>query len=324
MHVWDAEGRGEIHFDSRDVSEPVLGYIIEDNALRSSLFTKLSEYSNIDFISPIQLTVLQQKPEHIELVTKDQKSFSAKLLIAADGANSWVREEVKIALKTWDYEHTAIVTTVQTEKPHQQTAWQRFLPTGPLAFLPLTDTQTCSIVWSATPDYAKELLAYDDAAFCSALTTAFAEKLGHVISVATRHHFHLHMRHAKNYVLPRLALIGDAAHTIHPLAGQGVNLGMLDAICLAEIVTQAHKKSRDFASFATLRQYERWRKSDNLVMLGVVEGLKALFASDKTIIKSLRNLGLNITNQAPFIKNVIVNYALGKRKNMPGTAFPAY
>ncbi len=317
MHVWDAEGTGKIDFNCADVAEPVLGYIIEDNAIRTSLLEKFSAYANLEFLCPIKLISLHKKAEHIELITEDKKTFTAKLIIAADGAHSWVREQAGIQLKSWDYEHTAIVATVRTELPHQKTAWQRFLTTGPLAFLPLEDPQASSIVWSAIPTYAEQLLVLDDQAFQKVLADAFEHKLGAITAVDTRYHFPLKMRHAKEYVQAHLALIGDAAHTIHPLAGQGVNLGLLDAACLVEVIAQAINKKRDFSSLPTLRRYERERKSDNLVMLAMVEVLKNLFASEKTLLKNMRSIGLNFTNQVPFLKNFLVNYALGKRCTMP-------
>lgn len=320
MHVWDSIGIGKIHFDSASVGESVLGYIIEDSVIRKSLHEQFQRYSNIDFLCPIKLNQLKETADYIELITSDQKTIQTKLLIGADGAHSWVRANSNIDLTQHDYAHTAIVTTVKTELPHQKTARQYFLPTGPLAFLPLSDLHHCSIVWSATHEYANDLLALDDAAFCKKITTEFGKTLGDVTHATSRYHFPLQMRHVKNYVRSRLALVGDAAHTIHPLAGQGVNLGLLDGAALAEIVIDAHKKNRDFASLATLRRYERWRKGDTTAMLTLVSGLKQLFGSDKKSLQQIRNAGLNVTNQLPFLKNALMNYALGKREGLPKLA----
>lgn len=315
MHVWQEQSTAKIDFDCADVNESVLGYILEDSAMRSSLYDAFSGYENLHLFSSKKLVSLTEKPECIELLAADNQSFSTKLLIAADGANSWVRDQVRIDLKTHPYGHTAIVATVKTALPHQTTAWQRFLTTGPLAFLPLKDANTSSIVWSTTqPD---ELLSLNDAEFKQKLTEAFAEKLGHVVDVEKRYHFPLQMRHAQQYVKSRIALIGDAAHTIHPLAGQGVNLGMLDAACLTEVVIDAFNKERDYASFATLRCYERWRKGDNLAMLKGVEILKHLFASEKKLLQNLRDVGLNFADQFSMLKNFFANYALGNRGDLP-------
>jgi len=311
MHVWDEGGTGKIDFDGLDIQEEVLGYIIEDSVTRTSLLQKISQTSSIDFIHPVKLTSLQKKMHSIELTTADNHIFSAKLLIAADGANSWVRAQTHVELKSWDYEQTAIVATVKTTLPHQQTAWQRFLVTGPLAFLPLADANQCSIVWSATHGYAHELLTLSDDVFCEKLSTAFEKKLGNVVGVSKRYHFPLRMRHAKKYVQDRVALIGDAAHTIHPLAGQGVNLGLLDAANLVETVVTAVNKRRDFSSLATLRRYERARKSDNLIMLASVDLLKQLFSNQNRVVKNLRNGGLSLTDRFVVIKKLFAHYASG-------------
>jgi 2-octaprenylphenol hydroxylase len=320
MHVWDAISKGEIHFDASSLNEAFLGYIIEDSLIRSSLLEHFKDYTNIDFLCPLQINTMQEKSDSIELITEDNKTLSTKLLIAADGAESWVRRCAKIELTEWDYEHTAIVTTVKTTLPHQATAWQRFLPQGPLAFLPLDDPHHCSIVWSAVPDYATYLLSLDNDAFCKIISAEFENKLENIITASPRHSFPLRMRHAKKYVKSRLALIGDAAHTIHPLAGQGVNLGLLDAATLAEVIIDAHKKNRDFSSLSTLRRYERWRKSDTLLMLALVEGLKHLFASDKKSLQHIRHLGLTMTNHFPFIKNWLASYAVGHHGDLPRLA----
>lgn len=317
MHVWDANGDGSIHFDSKLIQSKELGYIIEDNVIRSSLLESIVDATSVHLFAPCNLVSLQENSDGMLLSTEDGNQLQARLVIAADGGNSWVREQVEIELQSWDYEHQAIVATVQTVLPHHLTARQRFLSTGPLAFLPLLDEHECSIVWSTSPAHAKELLALNDAAFQKVLAGAFDYQLGDIAAVSQRYSFPLTMRHAKKYVKERLALIGDAAHTIHPLAGLGVNLGLLDAVSLAEVIVDALTKNRDFASVSTLRRYERWRKGDNVAMLAFVEGIKYLFASDATAIKSMRNIGLNVTNQMHFLKEFFVKYAVGNRGDMP-------
>ncbi|HSW69700.1 MAG TPA: UbiH/UbiF/VisC/COQ6 family ubiquinone biosynthesis hydroxylase [Gammaproteobacteria bacterium] len=314
MHVWDEGGSGKIDFDCSEVQEPALGYIIEDSVMRTSLFQKISDTPSIDFIYPLKLISLQKNSDSVQLTTEDGKIFSAKLLIAADGANSWARAQTNIEIKNRDYEQTAIVATVKTALPHQHTAWQRFLSTGPLAFLPLVNVNQCSIVWSAAHDDANDLLNLTDENFCERLSTAFEKKLGTIIETSKRYHFPLRMRHAKQYVQERVALIGDAAHTIHPLAGQGVNLGLLDAITLVETIQTAISKRRDFSSFAALRSYERQRKSETLLMLAGVDTLKQLFGNQNIFVKNLRNAGLDLTNRLGVIKNLLTNYALGVEK----------
>lgn len=314
MHVWDANSSGKIDFDCESVQAPALGYIIEDQVIRSSLVECFPQYENIEFLCPLKLCSLHETPEYIECAAEDGTVLRTKLLIAADGANSWVRETLGVEMKIRDYQHIAIVTTVKTELPHQKTAWQRFLATGPLAFLPLKDEHSCSIVWSAIPEYATELLAMNDEDFKKSLRDAFDHRLGEITAVSKRLSFPLRMRHAKNTVRERVALIGDAAHTIHPLAGQGVNLGIQDAMALADVIITAHTKKRDFASLATLRRYERARKSDIVIMLTMVDALKNLFASDNKSVKQLRSMGLNMTNQLTWIKNFLTRYAIGRQR----------
>lgn len=317
MHVWDATGVGKLDFDCRDVNENALGYIVEDQVTRVSLYEALQLHSNVEFVFPVELTELTEKQNGVELSASDGRNFSAHLLIAADGASSWVRSQLRIPFTLHDYHHTAIVTTVKTEKPHQATARQRFIATGPLAFLPLDDARTSSIVWSTTPDHAAELLQHDDEMFKQKISEAFAYHLGEVMSVEKRYHFPLYMRHVKQYVKANIALIGDAAHTLHPLAGQGVNLGLFDAVALSEVVSTASKKNRDYASFATLRRYERWRKSDVLAMLLMVDGLKKLFVNENSAIQSLRNTAVSFVNQQRWLKQFFANYAMGKRGDLP-------
>jgi 2-octaprenylphenol hydroxylase len=199
---------------------------------------------------------------------------------------------------------------VKTQLHHQETAWQRFMPAGPLAFLPLQDGFS-SIVWSTTPDHAESLLSMDDAAFRQTLAEAFDFKLGQILENSARAKFPLRGQHAKHYVKERLVLIGDAAHTIHPLAGQGVNLGFADAATLAEVLIDSVRAKRNIGSLKILRRYERWRKGDNLAMLSVMTGFKSLFGNNNSILKTLRNSGLNITNELTPVKNTIIRHAMG-------------
>lgn len=320
MQVWEAEGGGEIHFDADSLQVQALGYIIEDNVIRQSLLEKLEAYDQVKLFSPLKLISLKEQANAVVLQAENDFSLKAKLVIASDGGDSWVRDQAEIPLKTRDYDHDALVATVRTEFAHESTARQRFLPTGPLAFLPLTEAHECSIVWSAPPEQISLLLSQADEVFKKTLAQAFGRALGEVTVCSQRMSFPLKMRHAKHYVHPRLALIGDAAHTIHPLAGQGLNLGLLDAACLLEVIVDAMAKNRDFAAWSTLRRYERWRKGDNVMMLAAVEGLKRLFMSESKPMKHWRNRGLNLADQLSFVKNALASYAMGNRDDMPKLA----
>jgi 2-octaprenylphenol hydroxylase len=257
--------------------------------------------------------------EAVRLELNNGEVLQTRLLVGADGARSWVREQCGIAVTSTDYHQRAVVATVRTEQPHRDTAWQRFLPGGPLAFLPLPEGY-CSIVWSTTPEHADALLAMDETAFCAALTDAFAARLGKVQSAVGRAAFPLSAQHAGRYVQPRIALVGDAAHTIHPLAGQGVNLGFADSAALAEVLIAALQKRQDIGSLGVLRRYERWRKGENLLMLEVMTGFQKLFGSELTAVRQARNLGLNLVQRLMPVKNLIIRRAMGLQGDLPALA----
>jgi len=217
MIVWDATGSGSIHFDCADIGEPNLGHIIENRVISHALMKQAEQFENIDLFCPASPKRLLLHTDRAQLELEDGMVLESDLLVGADGGNSWIRQQAGIQVHTRTYNQQALVTTVKTEHYHQETAWQRFLPTGPLAFLPLTDGYS-SIVWSTTPEQANELLELDEATFKTTLAEAFEHKLGDITEVGPRASFPLKGQHAKHYVKPHLALVGDAAHTIHPLA----------------------------------------------------------------------------------------------------------
>ncbi|HAB64102.1 MAG TPA: 2-octaprenyl-3-methyl-6-methoxy-1,4-benzoquinol hydroxylase, partial [Pseudomonas sp.] len=231
MHVWDGSGTGHIDFSAAAVHADVLGHIVENRVVQDALLEALKSRGSVELKGNARLEQLQQNDNGWTLTMDDGQQLSAGLIVAADGANSTVRQLAGCETREWDYLHHAIVTSVRCVEPNQQAAWQRFTDEGPLAFLPLQregDAHWCSIVWSVTEVEAQRLMALDDDAFCQALGRAFEYRLGEIVEADPRLCIPLRQRHAKRYVQPGLALIGDAAHTIHPLAGQGVNLGLRD------------------------------------------------------------------------------------------------
>lgn len=310
MFVWDANSAGSIQFDCKEMHESALGFIVADNLIRQRLHEKFSQQKNIRFLCPIQLIKLHEENNQYALETNDGKILRARLIVAADGANSWMRNQAQMTLVQRDYEQTAIVTTVTTEFPHEKTAWQRFLPEGPLAFLPLENEMQSSIVWSTSPENAKHLLQCEENEFKNKLTQHFAEKLGKIITIEQRFSFPLRMQHAKNYLKNNLVLIGDAAHAIHPLAGQGVNLGLKDAKCLVDVITAAQNNQKDFSDKKILRRFERTRKSENAMMLFVVDKLKDLFSNESSWLSLARGMGLSVTNRIGLVKNFLAQYAM--------------
>jgi 2-octaprenylphenol hydroxylase len=311
MHVWDSEGTGVIDFDSAQMDQAELGHIIENDVLTTALQQNLKDCKHVTLLAPVQLQEMRRHGVGMELITS-AGSFHAPLLIGADGAHSWLRQQCHIELTQQSYEHKAIVATVTTEKPHQQTAWQRFLPTGPLAFLPLSDPHQCSIVWSSVPQKADFLMEQEDESFKTLLATAFDHQLGKMVAVGPRACYPLHMRHAKDYTQEGIALIGDAAHTIHPLAGQGVNLGIADAHELATVIRDALARRQRYGKHAILRRYERARKAETSAMILTMAGFKELFASENTWVTRLRNQGLSLVNRCTPVKSLIMRQAMGK------------
>jgi len=319
MHVWDATGDGNIHFDAADLGMDSLGHIIENKVIQFSLLEQCLKLPDVDWLCP-QLVKQIHFSETQQQVTLDSGSvITAKLLVGADGANSKVREAAGIELNQSAYEQKAIVAVVKSSLHHKDTAWQRFLPSGPLAFLPLSDG-SCSIVWSAENLRADELLEMEEKLFITELQSAFENTLGKIEKVSKRAAFPLVRRHANEYVKQGMALVGDAAHTIHPLAGQGVNLGLLDAAALAEVILRARVGGKNIASLTTLRKYERWRRADNSLMMYSMSGFKKLFSNDQAELSIIRNAGLNLIDSTGPVKYKLMRHAMGLEGDLPEMA----
>ena len=344
MDVWDSDGTGNIQFHASDVDVEYLGQIIENRIAQYGLYLACQKHKNIE-IKAVGLRAIKPiskmsgdaidnasndiRGESLWLIDlENDEQLVAALVVGADGANSSVRTLTGIATREWDYGHTAIVTTVETEKPHDGIARQPFLTSGPLGFLPLRanqqDAQSClsSIVWSAKEDYAKTLMAMDEAEFNQALTRAMEGRLGNVIKSDTRFSFPLRQRHAVDYVLPGLALVADAAHTLHPLAGQGINMGFLDVAVLAEEVCSNVAKDLHPAETMGLRRYQRRRKGHNLLMMSAMEGFKRLFGAEPMPVRLLRNTGMGILNGHYLAKGRILQHAMGFGGDLPAAARP--
>jgi 2-octaprenylphenol hydroxylase len=322
MRVWDGSGTGQIHFSAASVHARVLGHIVENRVIQDGLLERLHD-SDVGLLANARLEQMRRSGDEWLLTLADGRSLRAPLVVAADGAQSAVRRLTGCPTREWDYLHHAIVTSVRCSQPHQATAWQRFTDHGPLAFLPLLrDGQQdwCSIVWSITPEQAEKAMAMDDQAFCQALGAAFEGRLGTVLQADPRVCVPLRQRHAKRYVAEGLALIGDAAHTIHPLAGQGVNLGFLDAAVLAEELQHASDRGERLADERVLSRYERRRMPHNLALMAAMEGFERLFQADPLPLRWLRNSGLKLVEQIPDAKALFVRQALGLSGDLPGLA----
>lgn len=323
MHVWDGSGTGQIHFSAASVHAEVLGHIVENRVVQDALLDVLNAHDSVELAASARLEQLQQTERGWTLTLDNGRQLSSGLLVAADGANSAVRRLAGCETREWDYLHHAIVTSVRCAEPNQRTAWQRFTDDGPLAFLPLQregDEHWCSIVWSVTEGEADRLMALDDDAFRQALGRAFEYRLGEVLEADARLCIPLRQRHAKRYVQPGLALIGDAAHTIHPLAGQGVNLGLLDAAVLAEVLLTASRRGAELGDPRVLARFERRRMPHNLAMMAAMEGFERLFQADPLPLRWLRNVGLKSVQALPEAKALFVRQALGLSGDLPALA----
>jgi 2-polyprenylphenol 6-hydroxylase len=321
MHVWEGLGHGSIHFDSADLGESDLGHIVENRVTQLALWERLECAPEVTLVAPASCADLNLGPDAAILTLGDGTCISGRLLVAADGRDSWVRERAGITSSGWDYDQHAIVANVTTTDWHAETAYQRFLPTGPLAFLPLRDGR-CSIVWSVQVGRAATLMDMPEPAFGVELADAFDRRLGDILAVGPRASIQLRVRHADMYVRPRLALVGDAAHAVHPLAGQGVNLGFLDAAVLADALDQAMACGRDPGGLWALRRYERARRGGNLAMLAAMDGFKRLFSNDSAVLAALRGWGLTLTDGLPPIKHLFMAQALGLGGGLPPLARP--
>lgn len=321
MHVWDGSGTGKVHFSASSVHAEVLGHIVENRVVQDAFVERLHG-SEIGLLADARLEQMRHSGDDWLLTLSDGRTLRAPLVVAADGANSTVRRMTGTATREWDYLHHAIVTSVRTAESHRKTAWQRFTDDGPLAFLPLDreGEHWCSIVWSVTPEQSERLMKLDDERFCRELENAFEGCLGQVISADPRVCVPLRQRHAKRYVAPGLALIGDAAHTIHPLAGQGVNLGFLDAAVLAEVLRGAVERGERLADERVLSRYERRRMPHNLTLMAAMEGFERLFQADVLPVRLLRNAGLKMVDHSAEAKALFVRQALGLTGDLPALA----
>lgn len=316
MQVWDADGTGEVRFTAREAGESHLGTMVENRILQAlfadRLFDGAGHAAEVASFCPARVQQLSRERSDWQVTLADGARLRAPLLIGADGAQSRVRVAAGIAVSERDYGQHGLVCTVTSAEPHAATAWQRFLPEGPLAFLPLADPRQCSIVWTLPSAQLPELLALSDADFAARLGIAFEHKLGAITAVGPRAAFPLVARHAGQYTQDGLALIGDAAHSIHPLAGQGLNLGLLDAGVLADEMLAALRSGLPAHHPRALSRYSRQRRGDNALMLHAMTGFERLFASDDLHLRILRNSGMRLFDRAGPLKHWAMRAAMGR------------
>jgi 2-octaprenylphenol hydroxylase len=324
MVVWDAAGQprgaASIHFSASETSEPDLGHIIENRRLQWAL-SDSAAFRRVTVLRA-ELAKLDLEAPQPAVTLTDGRRISARLVIGADGAASLSRKLAGIETSGWDYEQRAFVTHVRTEHPHLQTAWQRFLPDGPIAFLPLADGRS-SVVWTTTPAHAEQLSSCAPDQLAEELSGAIGRVLGQVEVAAPRAHFPLRLTHARSYCRPCVALVGDAAHAVHPLAGQGVNLGFMDCAALIQVLAEERASGGTLDSMTelrVLRRYERWRKSENVVALGLIDALNRLFGSSNPLVRGARRTGLSAVDRSSVVKRFLMGRAMGTAGELPKRA----
>lgn len=311
MEVWEKDSFGRIAFDDASMGFSHLGHIVENPVIHHALWQKAQSCKDVTLLAPAELQQVAWGENDAFLTLKDGTMLTARLVVGADGARSWLRDKADIPLTFWDYRHHALVATIRTAEPHDAVARQAFHGDGILAFLPLCDPHLCSIVWSLSPHEAERLQQAPEDEFNRALSVAFDNRLGLCRVESERQLYPLTGRYARQFAAHRLALVGDAAHTIHPLAGQGVNLGFMDAAELINEVRRLHRQGKDIGQHLYLRRYERSRKLSAAVMLAGMQGFRDFFAGDNPGKKLLRDIGLKLADTLPGVKPQLIRQAMG-------------
>tara|TARA_Y100001968_G_scaffold230601_1_gene213494 strand:+ start:1959 stop:3140 length:1182 start_codon:yes stop_codon:yes gene_type:complete len=313
IEVWDSEGSSAITFNAQDISETKLGKVAHNNNIISSLFELLQKLPTVDLLENESVLSINNIEELIEIKTDSGLNLTANLIVGSDGSMSSIRSLSFIPIRTWSYEQTAIVSLLESEIPINKTAYQIFTSTGPIALLPVTveGENLVSLIWSADKVYAEKLLSLRDAEFLEELKLKTEGKLGHFKIREAISSFPLHQLHAKEYFSERTVLVGDSAHTIHPLAGQGLNLGLSDVIDLSERILSLRREGRDIADEQMLKAYSDSREKINLRMTALMEAFKRGFGSKNPWVKLGRNLAFSVANETKFLKKKFIKEAAG-------------
>ena len=299
-----------LHFDHREIGDAPLGNLIENRHIRLGLLAALEELPNCELIAPVAVGAMEPEPGLARVTLSDGRTLTASLVVAAEGRVSNLRAAAGIKLVSWSYNQTGIVTTVAHEQPHNGIAQEYFLPSGPFAILPMTGNRS-SLVWTEKPDIAKALMASEDDVFTDECRKRFGDYLGEATPVGPRWSYPLSFQVARTYVAPRLALVGDTAHGIHPIAGQGFNLGLRDVAALAEVLVEAHRLGLDLGAEDVLDRYQTWRRFDNTMLALVMDGLNRLFSNDIAPVRLVRDIGLGLVNRFGPARRLFMRHAGG-------------
>ena len=322
IHVSDRGHFGKAHLDSREAGVEALGYVVENRALGAVLTGAMTGAQDVTLICPAQMSALEFAADCARVtVAQDgtHRTISARLVVAADGGRSAVRDMLGIAISRTDYGQHAVVSNITVERPHANVAYERFTAHGPLALLPMSGNR-CSVVWSLPPDMAHKVLALDDAEFVRRLHDCFGNRLGAFIRAGSRQSYPLALTRVAEHVRPRLALIGNAAHTLHPVAGQGFNLGLRDVAALAQELVDAQRADRDIGELAVLQKYADWRRRDNQMVSTFTDGLVRVFSNSVSPLVVARNLGLLAIDLVPPVKRSLMRRTMGLSGRLPRLA----
>lgn len=316
IRVSDGESPLFLHYHHAEVGDQPFGYMVENRVLRRALIEGMRALPSVRLLAPARCSRLRRAEPGVDAELASGERVRAQLVVGADGRASPTRDGAGIRLTRWTYAQTAIVCTAAHQRPHRFIAHERFLPSGPFAILPLLGNRS-SIVWTERSPLAAEIMALDDGAFTAELRRRFGDFLGTVRLVGPRWSYPLSLQFAETAIARRLALVGDAYHGMHPIAGQGMNMGLRDVAALAEVLTDAHRLGQDIGGAAVLRRYQQWRRFDNHLMLAMTDALNRLFSNDIGPVKLARDLGLAAVNRIPPLKRLFMRHAMGVVGELP-------
>lgn len=314
IDILDGNSPVLMDFLSKDVDGIAFGHNIENARLRVILANRAAQLKSVTHLCNAEVSSIDTSRNQVQITTADKQKFTASLLIGADGRNSFIRKFLNVSTHGWSYDQTAIVATLEHENPHDNVAIEHFRSEGPLAILPLPDlknTHRSTLVWTVETKNAKTLLAMDDDIFALALCTRAPEQYGAIKLLSKRMSYPLSLQHAHSYIGERIALIADAAHGMHPIAGQGLNMGMRDIKTLSDLLIEARDEKEDLGSDNVLKKFQRARHFDNMAMMAATDGLNKLFSNDLPLVGHLRRLGISLIDKIPPAKKFFMSQAMG-------------
>ncbi|MEE9354468.1 MAG: UbiH/UbiF/VisC/COQ6 family ubiquinone biosynthesis hydroxylase [Methylococcaceae bacterium] len=317
MRVWEASG--DTTFDSHEIQQDALGYIVENRIIQLAFLDRLADFDNVDLYCPSIINKMHYSATESLITLEDERTISGRCIVGADGGQSQVRQVAGIGVNSCDYEQQAMVLSVETAYDQQDITWQRFVPSGPQAFLPL-DGPHASLVWYHSADEIRRLKMLDNGSLLTELLHTFPSALGEVSRILGKASFPLKRLHALHYVKEGVALVGDSAHMVNPLAGQGVNIGLLDAAALAQVLVDSHLHQQDIGSLTTLERYEAMRRKDNQIMIATLEAFYRVFSNQIIPLKMLRNVGLSLAEKVLPAKKMVMRHAMGLEGHLPKLA----